>query len=1002
MLLAVALAVLAGDAYGRQGRYRAVLEDGSRVCGDKLTGWGRPGRTVRLDDKVIQAPGKPLLWMRDSSLAAWRPEEQRSGYVEFFGGDRIVAKVIGGRPAGRDAGAYVPAHLALSPASTKRLYSHSSDVEIIRVLPGSVRRIVFQPGAMRRYQPGVLFARDGRRTSFLSVRWREDSVQLLLKGSMSTVRLADIVEIHMPKVDPWDQYYRDLAVLSPACESRLVRFETTDGLIATGSLERFGARAFDSGDMFTKADQKRQGYRRIIDRTTVDARRRRQDYEKARIANEKSIADRNAKIAAATEAAKTAEKNLIALHKRQEKEDIARRDAQRKKLEYEYRQDLREIEKRVARLPESKRESRRKTYTTAKNRTYQKALESAAASVERSKAKRTGELVKRRAELARTVQSILQKKGGRAQDARNLDRAAERLAEYEKRLETYRNLMAALPGPEGNSESWRHMVQPAWSLDPLWVPFNTIQMRWSQAPTKVPLSRVRPTLAVSPAMLGWRADRNADGSLLRSGGRSAGWGFGVHAHSELTFTLPPTAVSFQSRLGLDRLAGSGGCAQARVFIGSTSEKPVYESSLLIGSGKTFDTGAIRIPPPGKDPINLILQVDPVARNHPPQADPSNIRDKFDWLEPRITLDASRLRSEVLRYVRSDVSAWRGWTLGFDQSDIRRLGSWHDRSARGERGLFLPMLASGSKPLKLTREMKIAADEKWLVVDVGAADRGDVKSDAVKLRAGDDEISAEKIPVRQYWRSRRAPLVFAIDKYRGKNVKLELTQTPGGKDLYWRTIGVSKTLPGPYVLKRVLDDSGKGDMQVSRGLGLTLESGRIKKSYVLEALELYRLGAEVTFCNEATGQFRYEYLYGVMIGCDWKGGDKGFAALKDIRWVRNVLVSKDSGVSQGAADALKRAKGEDFRIKILPRTPSEWGGRSCFLTMRNRRTEDVAVRRIHGWGGFSDKYLLKPGLEMKIHVHNGFRFEAFASGANKRTSKPISRTAVRGDTVWEIK
>ncbi|MBT3199958.1 MAG: hypothetical protein HN350_08570, partial [Phycisphaerales bacterium] len=579
---------------------------------------------------------------------------------------------------------------------------------------------------------------------------------------------------------------------------------------------------------------------------------------------------------------------------------------------------------------------------------------------------------------------------------------AREQARYSEQLELYKQRLDALPGPNGNPDSWQHMLQPAWSLDPLWVPFNTIRMRWSFAPETLPLSRVLPTKTVSPAMLSWRADRNAGGGLLRSGGLLGGWGFGVHAYSELSFTLPPAVRSFQTRLGLDRMVDSGGCVRARVYLGSTKTKPLYESPLLIGSGKTTDTGAIRIPSSPDSPPKLILQVDPANRNHPPDADPLNIRDKLDWIEPQLTFDAAALRSEVARNIVSRGGPWRGWTPSLDKRGVYAWGNHYDGSARYERGLFLPTVRAKVQPLKLSREITVSSDDKWLVVDVGYPDGRNIDAKAVSLRIGEKEIPAEKIPVRQWWRRRTVPLVYSLDNYIGKKIKLELTQRPDDKELYWRAVGTVKWLPGAYTLKHVLEASGKGDMQVSRGLGRTLQSGRINKSYVLEALEVYRLGGRVTFCNAATGQLRYEYLYGAMIGCDWSGGDKTFEKLKDLKWLRMIVISKDCGVSDGAIARLKSAKGADFVIRQVHRTPSAWGGMSCVVTARNRRSDDVLISLSHDWGGLTGHRLLKPGAEIKLHAHEGYRFEAHKHPGDYNKTPPISRTVASGDTTWEIK
>jgi len=792
-----------------------------------------------------------------------------------------------------------------------------------------------------------------------------------------------------------------LAVLSPGCRRRLVRLETTDGLIATGSESRFGAVRFGADTVLHRANAQRIQLAKQIERLEARDLKHRQKFEKSRADYDKQVAALEAGIKKEQDAYKKALAELKPRLEKQRRDDAARLAEKRKQLEETYRKAIEDFEKRLEKASGAQR-NRHRGSRGAKKRAFERAVKLLDQEAQRAETRRQASLKKLERDLKTKLRYIAEAREKLESAKVKFEAASQRRGYYLAQLAVYKARLDALPGPDGNPDSWHHMVQPAWSLDPLWAPFNTIRMRWSFPADKVPLSRVQPTETVSPSLLQWRADRNSGGGLLHSGGRLYGWGFGVHAYSELTFELPRAAASFHSRLGLDRLVDRGGCVRARVYLGSTKTKPVYESSLLIGSEKTTDTGAIRIPASPTARMKLILQVDPASRNSPPQADPLNIRDKLDWLEPQLTLDPTRLRSEVGRHIGPYVAAWHGWTAKFDKRGVYTWGSWYDWAARYERGLFLPVLGAKAQPLKLSKEMTVPADDKWLVVGVGLPDGGNPQPKAVTLRIGNEVIQPEKIPIKQHWRRRTAPLVYPVEKYRGKEIKLELTQPPNGRELYWRGIGTSKELPAAYRLARALEAIGKKDMKVSRGLGLTLQSGRIRKTYALEALEVARLGGLVTFCNEVTGQLRYEYLYGVMIGCDWTGGDKTFAKLKDLRWVRMVLISKDCGVSADAIAKLKAAKGEEFVVRQVERTPSAWGGMSCVLTVRNRSDKDVTVFRIHGWGGFTDSCQIKPGGEFKTHTHEGYRYEAHLVTRDYNKSKPISRCFAKGDTVWEIK
>jgi hypothetical protein len=119
-------------------------------------------------------------------------------------------------------------------------------------------------------------------------------------------------------------------------------------------------------------------------------------------------------------------------------------------------------------------------------------------------------------------------------------------------------------------------------------------------------------------------------------------------------------------------------------------------------------------------------------------------------------------------------------------------------------------------------------------------------------------------------------------------------------------------------------------------------------------------------------------------------------------VRFILLAKDSGVSAGAGQRLAQAKGENFVVRTVERTPSAWGGMSCDLTVRNRTKNEMKVSRIHGWGGLSESFQLKAGSEVTMHAHEGQRFEAHISPGAGNKGKPAAWTWVNGDMVWEIK
>ena len=213
--------------------------------------------------------------------------------------------------------------------------------------------MVWQGDAGRHLPPGTVLCLDGRRLSFRRLRWDKDGVTLLTEDGLRQIAFADMAELRLPRRDPWDAYYNELARLDLECAGRLIRLETTDGLLATTSPAWLHA-------------------------------------------------------------------------------------------------------------------------------------------------------------------------GGQER--------------------------------EKDSATWRHVVQPAWSLDPLYVRFATIRNWWSFAPHEVPLSRIEPSRSVQHPILGrgwsWQADRNVQGGPLQNGKQDFAWGFGVHATNHLWFDLPEAVQAFRTRIGL--------------------------------------------------------------------------------------------------------------------------------------------------------------------------------------------------------------------------------------------------------------------------------------------------------------------------------------------------------------------------------------------------------------------------------------------------------------------
>ena len=996
--------------------YVAVLSDGTRVEGDRVTGWHEPGSVPHLQGVPLHDARRQLLWFRNRRIKPYDPSSNRLGFVEFVGGDRLIGRVVGGQPSSEIDGLNVPAHVLVKLAAPLRVPRVAS-LPHARILPGRIQRVVWGRASQHRLRPGTVFCRDGRQLGFLRLRWKKDSVLLLVKNGTREVKLTNIAEVHLPRIDPWQAYYQELAVLSPSCRSRLVRLETAGGMIATGSDLRFIAAPYAT------PHQKQQAIDRLkrMDDQIIRAKLAKEDdYKKlqqARVEYQRQLAEGETRKKAAKQVSDKAVADTRQRIDNQRKADAARLTTQRRQLEQQLRAAEQAMQQRLAAMPADKRDKELKAFRQRQAQT-RKSREKSLAS---ERLKHETQSKQRQKELEQFIKSETQKLKKHEQDlARLLAPATQEVAQKTKRweqhskhLESVRSHRAsAARAPQGHPGSWYHMVQPVWSLHPLWVPFSSIHTRLSFAPDQVPLSRVHPTAAVSPALLPWYLDRNSAGQLLRSGGQRHGWGFAVHAYSELSFALPQCAKSFRSRVGLDHLALAGGCVRARVYVGSVKSSPVYQSPLLIGSKKTADTGWIQLRLPSKGPKHLILQADPAHEDRPPGADPLNIRDKLDWLDPQLGLDTAKLQDEVREQIGPLIAASQGWTLTLDKRGVYTWTSHLHKPEGSGAGRFVMMVRAQGQPLRLLREMTIAPTDKWLVVHLGLGIGENPRPDAVTLHVGGRQVRSRKIPIRQLWQSRPTPIVFSLDEYQGKKITLELRQPAGGKPLHWQTVSTLTAPPPAYRLVDIMELVGKSDMQVPYELGQALQSDRIGKEEKLAALEITQLGGIVNFRPSLTADVPLDTLANVLIGSDWTGGDKTFIktfmTFRKMSSLKTLLVTEDSGISSGTITKLQAQMPKLTIMRFIKRVPSPEHGKACNVTWRNLTPKEVVVLWINPQGKLNFSRHIKAGEVMKRSAQYLFRYEAhylrkdYTSAEDYTLTLPLTSFVVAADAVWEIR
>lgn len=556
--------------------YSAVWSDGSRTTSPTPLEWIAKETNPTLPGKSPLTGPNQLRRLRNITLP--RPTYLGSR-VELRGGDRLTGRVVEFVPAADD-GMDRPACLLVEPLTAPD--RPIPDVPIrVRVPVERLRRVVWEERTPRTLRPNTLFYRDGRQTSFRSLRWAPGGVRILVEKGTEEIGWDDVAEVHLSEGDAWEEYADRLAILSPDASARLVRFETTAGARLTVSTERM----------------------------------------------------------------------------------------------------------RV-----------------------------------------TGDVSK--------------------------------------------------------PESQLFVVQPAWSLDPLTIPQAIVAAEAFFQPFEVPLSDLEPSAYLHRAALAggwkqWRADANVQGEPLIVDEKDYGWGFGVHAHSEMQFDLPVSARAFRTLMALDRAAGDGGCVKARLFFGSNvgagnlPGRPLYESPAIVGSVKPLDSGRLEIRPAGGKPNRLVLVCDALPYDKPAGSDPLDVRDVFDWLEPLVELDAAALKTKVDEHAASSFAA---------EHDVKILGNYGQTWRLANHGFgteWRSVAAVLQKPLLITRGLQVPADAEALVLWIGTA--GD-KGGPTKLKVTCDGTALpENHLIAPAGDARNPPMLrFALPPaLRGREIRCELAIQPAG-------------------------------------------------------------------------------------------------------------------------------------------------------------------------------------------------------------------------------
>jgi S1-C subfamily serine protease len=367
------------------------------------------------------------------------------------------------------------------------------------------------------------------------------------------------------------------------------------------------------------------------------------------------------------------------------------------------------------------------------------------------------------------------------------------------------------PRFEGNSsepDRWVHGIQPAWSLDILWVPCREIVYRRSWLPREVPLSRV-PFSSADGRSNRVRAALNANsqGGPLRSGALDFGFGLGVHGQSALKFALPTGARAFRAQACLDRAAGKGGCIVARVLVNDSAGNALWQSPQLIGSDVVADTGNLALPGPANGQTHLVLAIDPIAGGRPAGADPLEIRDYANWCDPLLELDPVVVQGEFDQRLTQRFFTWKDWTARYIGAANGNEAGTEWTTVRNERllapGWFDTGVQVKAKPLSLTKTLTIGPKDNWLIVAATRSFSRGVEP-KVEVRIGGEPVAEYVVPERQQDRDENRPVAIPLKVYEqqpAREMEVEIRQLAAADSapVEYRSIQTAEQLPTLYCI-----------------------------------------------------------------------------------------------------------------------------------------------------------------------------------------------------------
>ncbi|HTN77466.1 MAG TPA: S1C family serine protease, partial [Pirellulaceae bacterium] len=184
---------------------------------------------------------------------------------------------------------------------------------------------------------------------------------------------------------------------------------------------------------------------------------------------------------------------------------------------------------------------------------------------------------------------------------------------------------------------------------------------------------------------------------------------------------------------------------------------------------------------------------------PGGADPLDVRDTADWLDPILELDPAVVQQEVLKRRLKQPVAWRDWTPAQAPSGTTQvINYWNELN--GSPGDYRLTMAAREKPIVLSREIKLSPSDNWLVVFANRYPSGGPAA-KLEVRIGGEPVAEYEVPFRHRGNEDQPPLAISLANYRNaqKPIQVEIRQTATTHEGYvdWRSIQVVDQLPHLY-------------------------------------------------------------------------------------------------------------------------------------------------------------------------------------------------------------